>query len=125
MRRVENRRYRPQNALVDPKHISGVAFIDPFPIGGESPAEHEARVMKAIMPIIWSHYHQGGPRVFQVTRYTVGGPRGRHNHVAYIEFVYFLAGEERGWQCGFSVSHSANNGFRLWMEVRNALKRRR
>lgn len=119
---VEMNRYRSRSTASASQRISGVAFIDPFQLEGESLAERERRVSEAVMQAVCQWQHSGDPRTLEVTRCSVGSPRGPHNNVAYIELVYGFKGRKEGWRCGFSVSHSDANGFRLWTDVRNHIR---
>jgi hypothetical protein len=104
--------------------ISGAVFIDPSQQQSETSAEWTQRVREAVMQVVYQWHHSGDPHPLEVTRCSVGSPRGPHNNVAYIELIYGFKGKKGGWRCGFSVSHSDANGFRLWTEVRNSIRAR-
>ncbi|MGB3073504.1 MAG: hypothetical protein WBB68_04585 [Candidatus Moraniibacteriota bacterium] len=124
--RVEMRRYRSRTAWAVPRSIIGVAFIDPHQGVDEAEGDWQQCVKTSVMHAVRLCYHPDDTREFEVIHFSVGPPRGprRYNAVAYIELTYGLIGTKNGWRCGFRVSYSEVNGFRLWGEIRNPIRKR-
>lgn len=120
---VEPKRHRSRSIEPASSQISGVKFINPHQQEGESTVECEHRVCEAVAEAVRYHYHSGDQHKIKIAHCSIGSPREGRNSVAYIEFVYGFDGRQGGWRCGFSVSHSAANGYRLWNVVRNFARR--